>query len=643
MNSSGSNLAFHKSALLTLPVAIGSLWIYSIYYGLAYHLAYAPDDRSSRAQILMVLGLQILLLLVQMMQRSRRVKPSARGMHKGLLVGAGLAGVGFLVFAGAYATSYAGKSWSGFWGNLQILKEGMALCLLASNTLLSLRLTGSLSKTPVIKPGVLSRLAPYLLLVATPLMQYAIHNRSSLSYGDLGFYGLALVGIPTLILLVGAWSASRRKHETMLALVLGLIVAHYSLPAILGALKISGVQSYGPQVLVPLLLPLILAPVCRVDPRFFAVAAAVFWVVNSAQAWLQGNDSGSVARVSLREPLDPARLAERQGESPWIQEWTFKPDIFLLIYDGYPNEKDFAQYGIDNQPQFQWMRDQGFMIYPNTYSQYHASLGSMSRVLDMDAKPLHGVAGPNRVLQILSQAGYRTHTVLSSFFYQDTPQLSPHYIYPQATKISQVFALLRGVAAGEFRAEVVYEDAPYEEWLVAKRDILKAEPEQPVFLYAHSRFPSHSQNSGRCLEDEVAQFAARLRRGNEEMRGDMALLQNRRRPAIVIIASDHGPHLTGDCLYLQDRVTADVTAAQLRDRYGVMLAVRWPTETPYSFEDPVLLQDVFFHVLAYLQQSPDLLQKRLPRTTYGYGSTLLDGMIQDGRVMHGVDRGRELY
>ncbi len=64
----------------------------------------------------------------------------------------------------------------------------------------------------------------------------------------------------------------------------------------------------------------------------------------------------------------------------------------------------------------------------------------------------------------------------------------------------------------------------------------------------HTHLPYHSQNSGVCRPDEIELFGERLAQANIEMKQDLALVLENDPEAIVIVAGDHGPHLTKNCL-----------------------------------------------------------------------------------------------
>jgi hypothetical protein len=253
-----------------------------------------------------------------------------------------------------------------------------------------------------------------------------------------------------------------------------------------------------------------------------------------------------------------------------------------------------------------------------------------------------GIGGPTTAAQFFKGHGYKTHLVLNSYLLQGSQPIVADVVFPQWGYRSGLSALYRGIGGGEFKTEVVFQDTERDAWLSAKRSILSASTPEPKVLYAHSGFPGHSQTSGNCLEDETARYAARVATANDELTRDVETILSTRRDAIIIVAGDHGPYLTGDCRYMSRISADDLTADHLADRYGAKLAIRWP-DGPPGVDAPIsVIQDVLFAVTAYLLDDERVWQYRLPNETLGYGG-IPNGALKDGMVMVGRDKGRPLF
>ena len=59
---------------------------------------------------------------------------------------------------------------------------------------------------------------------------------------------------------------------------------------------------------------------------------------------------------------------------------------------------------------------------------------------------------------------------------------------------------------------------------------------QPVFLYSHSNYPGHTQNSGVCEENEENMWKLDLDKANNEMKNDISELEDVFENSFIIIA-----------------------------------------------------------------------------------------------------------
>jgi hypothetical protein len=318
-----------------------------------------------------------------------------------------------------------------------------------------------------------------------------------------------------------------------------------------------------------------------------------------------------------------------------------RPDVYVLIYDGYASRAMLERYGIDNDSIVQYLRGNNFAFYEHVYSLFMASLGSMSSMMDMRAPTLASIGGSNTANTFFKEQGYRSFLVLNSYLLNGADRILPDFVFPRMTYRSGLSALYRGIGGGEFKSEIVFQDSDRDEWLSVKRQVLAERSRQPKMLYAHSGVPGHSQNSGRCLEDERHQYKTRLTIANEEIRGDVEAILSTKRDAIIVVAGDHGPFLTGDCLYMTRYREDDFSAEHLADRYGTRLAIRWPDGAFVAYDSISTIQDVLISISAYLLEDASVLQYRPSAETFGYGG-IPDGAVKNGIVMIGKDRGQRL-
>lgn len=390
----------------------------------------------------------------------------------------------------------------------------------------------------------------------------------------------------------------------------------------------------------------------------FAFVLAVMWLLLRLQnkkdlafivvAFLVSN----IALMSLSKS-DPSPVGGPEGilleELVSGKQPARLPNIYLLVYDAYvPNETMLA-YGIDNSEQEAFLVEQGFTLYPHTYSVAADSLRTMNRVfnisMDHDSDPQgqsrDGASGNGIVHELLRSMGYRTTGIFPyDYMFRGT---TPKYdYYTPSYAIPSYQLLFWGIWMGEFRYDIGFQTMTHEEYVRTKRTVLSESQEDPIFIYTHSSIPGHSQNSGICLPDETERFYEKLVRANAEMRDDVAAIIASDPDSIVIVAGDHGPYLTKNCTVLGSHYDpAEITRIDIQDRKGAFLAVRWPSEDYGEYDEITVLQDLFPAILAWMYRDQSLLEARPePNSLQMYTGGVV---IKDGIIVGGADDGQPLY
>src|SRR3990170_8981881 len=97
------------------------------------------------------------------------------------------------------------------------------------------------------------------------------------------------------------------------------------------------------------------------------------------------------------------------------------------------------------------------------------------------------------------------------------------------------------------------------------------------------------------------------------MQEDLDLLLENDPEAIIIIAGDHGPYLTKNCdsTGKGDYDLSEITRQDIQDRFGTFLAIRWPSDNFDTYDDIIVLQDVFPSIFAYVFQDAKLLEAKV--------------------------------
>ncbi|MFT3893882.1 MAG: hypothetical protein QM730_19815 [Anaerolineales bacterium] len=481
-----------------------------------------------------------------------------------------------------------------------------------------------------------------LLLPLTPVAQYVLRNQGILKPTD-SLYVLIIFFLfsSVYILIIPALVNVAVPSRTLAIIGLSFVFTIVSMSLVSAYYKWFEIGALRKQLTVFGIVFLVVWLLYNLGQRkilyFFVVAN---FVLNSSSILLSQPKNKSDSSVS---PENNKLLALVGDTVP-----ATKPNVYLLVYDAYvPNETMLA-YGIDNSAQESYLVDQGFTLYPHTYSIGAASAVTMSRVLnassDYYGDMRRGVSGDGVVQNMLKHLGYETYGIFpSDYMFRGVGSSYDHSI--PRNSVPMYVQLSKAIFVGEFRFDIEnvgFTQQSREQFIEAKRDVFKSLPGDQAFIYTHSNFPSHTQNSGACLPDETDLFRGRLDIANAEMQQDIDQIVQDDPTAIVIVAGDHGPYLTKNCYTLTDAYDAsDITRLDIQDRYGTFLAIRWPTQGFASYDDITVLQDVFPAIFAYLYHDPSILGAKVPSKTLP--DSISSVYVENGTIHGGKKDGEPLY
>ena len=322
-------------------------------------------------------------------------------------------------------------------------------------------------------------------------------------------------------------------------------------------------------------------------------------------------------------------------------------DIYLMIYDAYPNQETMNLYGINNDNQYDYLKQIGFTIYDGVYSVAGTSVETMSRVLSMDSNhPGRWFTSGNRgiVTEVLQNNNYKTAGIFRSrYFLGNEVKRSWNFYSPQDSTDRNF--LIQAVIEGEFRFDI-FHVIPDREFAKFKYDMISDKSQQPHFLYAHTEYPNHSQNSGQCLPEERDNFQKNLKVANSIMRIDIENIIATKRNSIIIIAGDHGPYLTKNCYALGKQYNvSEIDRLDVQDRYGTFLAIYWPDNLKYASNTRIMiLQNALLEVFRALTKDRQKLDGfDVDTHTLGYKEITGGVYVKDGIIHGGKNDGEPLF
>ena len=362
---------------------------------------------------------------------------------------------------------------------------------------------------------------------------------------------------------------------------------------------------------LPVLYLVVLAGCVRILWRGGA-AAEMTTFANLLLAALTVSFGVLVAWYEVSRPAVPAGV----GVTASGAGQTDKPDIYVLILDGYGRADVLKnQYGFDNElvPALQ---SRGFSVAANATSNYAQTALSISSALNLDyvqtllkdvdpgvrdRRLLGDLISGGRFFESLKTAGYRIRTYASEYPLI-RPQLIDERLGPMLPVTEFDFALYQESAWPALSRWLGREDwlplQLHRRHLLWTLDSLAQEPLRddgaPQFVFAHLLMPHppfvfNADGSERSTKLPIAlydgpEWRAAAHGSLETYERGYAdamhvlnarlvaivdnILRRSKRPPIIYIQGDHGPGAK-----LTDEYSAD---SDLHERFGILLAVHLP-------------------------------------------------------------------
>jgi len=478
-----------------------------------------------------------------------------------------------------------------------------------------------------------------VLLPVTPVMQYLIKNSEILSFLEaIGLMAIFILVSSLFILLVPVLLIETGSRQALMSLGVAFtfsitnmsIMSHQFGWYDVGGLKLQAAVFAGVFLLTWLLY--------LNNRRLLYILLTIFFITTIANQFF-------VTEIKLPTRIHAEASARVDNELVQLvgsRKPDFAPSIYLLVYDSYVVNETMRAYGLDNIAQEQYLEELGFQIYPNTYSIGSFSLLSMGSVLNASIDgSRNSVSGNGVVLNLLDEFGYRTYGIFDSdYFFRG---VIPGYDYAFPSVSSPAKHLMNAILMGEFRFDIGFDAISLEQFTDLKRSLFSSSVKAPRFIYTHSSKPGHSQNSGTCLPNELDLHRERLVEANQEMMQDLEAIIENDQDAIIIVAGDHGPHLTKNCYITADTYDlSEITRLDIQDRYGTFLAVKWPTPGFDAYDDIVVLQDLYPAIFAYLFDDPRFLEAKIEPVTIG-DTVVSTARVIDGIIEGGIHDGEPLF
>lgn len=484
-----------------------------------------------------------------------------------------------------------------------------------------------------------------LLFPLTPIVEYLFSNRNMLSFTNvLVIVGFFVLFCSIYILLIPI--ILRQVTHTRILMSLGTTFTYSLLNMASMSQSFSWLKFGSMKVQLPILVVIFLVAWVLLglkNKKDLLLFVTLFFILNVGFFTLSNRNQEEINQVSSLPAPDEKTELQYLAE---VKRPVRTPNIYLMIYDAYVTDETMRSYGIDNSEQEAYLESLGFVHYPQTYSIGADTINTMSRVLNASTSFLGGprkaVSGSGVIQYTLKALGYETYGIFPyDYLFRDT---TPSYdvAVPDERRNTSSY-LISAVMVGEFRFDLFQigiDPMTHEKYVEIKQDIFTTISDN-VFIYSHSNLPNHSQNSGKCLPNEVQLYEERLQKANTEMRQDIDIILQNDPESIIIIAGDHGPYLTKNCMGTKDAYDrSEINRQDIQDRIGTFLAIKWPTGDFESFDNITVLQDIFPAILAYMYDSDEFLKYKVPpQTIYDVSGVA----VNNGIIVGGINDGEPLF
>ncbi len=358
------------------------------------------------------------------------------------------------------------------------------------------------------------------------------------------------------------------------------------------------------------------------------------------------------------ETLTPEKEVAESTESfkvGLISELGYNPDIYFIVLDGYARADILKQfYGFDNQPFLESLRQKNFQVLENSFASYPWTHLSLTSALNMShlhefAKQvgenrksrghLYQFLQNNRVSKFLRQRGYRyIHLASTGGETMMNPYADKVYSCRSSGGVKhEIYRVL--IESSLLR--VVFNDLGKDlaECHKENYQTFSKIPELekgPKFVFAHIVSPHHPylfDDKGNVLQHATISnqfrydknlWADRRSYVNQtkfinatmyKIFGD--ILQKSEHPPVIILSSDHGPHLVYKEFPDEVRHTG---------RFANLLAVHLPqikNQKPFQLLDNLRLVNLFPSIFNYyfdskLKMESDELFLRVGASGYSF-------------------------
>jgi len=340
--------------------------------------------------------------------------------------------------------------------------------------------------------------------------------------------------------------------------------------------------------------------------------------------------------------------------SPQLQSVFLKetPNIYFLLADGYGSFAYMKEHRIDVTNLTEYLSDNGFHLYEDTYSNYQPTTSAIPAMLDMDHHyySLTGhdvnfsevskasrtvIGGENNVSYILKRNGYSIQYIHNSN-YLLLQGCSADVCFPPSDGLAGVKIILSHMFKTNLLSEEdkAWKSITIEQLRKEVATLIDDDKNSPRFQYIHIFKPGHALNKvvGICDENsELEKYAQRVESAGQLLRQQIDEIIVRDPEALIIVSGDHGPFISKKCNW-GDYID---NTSDYRDRAGAIMAIRWSKSYAGEYDERIVSTvNLFRYVLASLaEDETPLLNTTVPDDVFIHVGEMIYKVLGDGKPL----------
>ncbi|WP_400077622.1 sulfatase-like hydrolase/transferase [Winogradskyella sp. R77965] len=317
-----------------------------------------------------------------------------------------------------------------------------------------------------------------------------------------------------------------------------------------------------------------------------------------------------------------------------IETTVFKkrPNVYVIQPDGYVNFSELTNklYNFNNEIFENFLRENGFVFYPEYRSNYSSTLSSNSSLFGMKhhyygnkvlgINPSHNtrdeIVGDNPVLRIFKNNDYKTLLMLQTpYLLVNRPKI--HFDYCNIS-LNEVSYIERGFYLEKDLSKDV-------------KTAIRENKSTSNFFFIESMLPSHivtHNGSGNTVEEEGKLYIERLQEANKWLTDLIDYISKEDRNGIILIVSDHGGYV--GLSSMEQNQLKQTNRDIVYSMFSSALAIKWNSDKP-EFKNEIrssvnLFRTVFAHLseeqsyLNHLQEDKSymIIRSGSPKGVYEY-------------------------